>query len=182
MSLLWNRGPLRHRLHRATDRLQGRAPRVLERIGAVLLMGIALEFLGQVVFAEWFYVRYRRDYAYTVASRLREWNDGFQYILLSMWMLGLAWNLARGWSRRKDGGLFSPLALRIWGVGFAVIATVRILIHPEELVHFELLLWCYAASAACFALAGRRSGRARAAGAEPGHVSSFPEGPPPPIG
>lgn len=139
------------------EKLLREAPRTLELASALILFGLASMFLGEVVFAEWFYFRYRRFYAYTLESRSVEWIYGLCVALLALWMLGLAWNLARGTSRRRDRGLFAPHALRLWGAIFAVLPVLLLVIAPHVIVHIHVLLGFWTAAAACFVLAARRS-------------------------
>jgi hypothetical protein len=139
------------------EKLLRKSPRTLEIFCALILIGLALEFLSEVVFWEWFYFRYHRDYAYTTASRIAEWAYELCVALLALWMIGMAWNLLRGASKRRDRGLFSPRALRIWGLAFALLPVIVLAAAPGAVAHFHLLFWCVIAAGACFALAARRS-------------------------
>ena len=65
----------------------------------------------------------------------------------------------RGTWRRSDGGLFSPTALRIWGVAFALVPLVLMLANWRLILHLHFLhfvLWSWSAAAACLILAARR--------------------------
>jgi len=100
-----------------------------------------------------------------------QWIYGVCVVLLSVWMFGMAWNLLRGTSRRSDHGLFSPTALRIWGLLFGIMPVLMLVCTPgAALAHFHVLLWCLVAAAACFTLAARRL-----------HPNAPETGPPPPI-
>jgi len=139
------------------EKLLRKSPRTLEIFCALVLIGLAVEFLSEVVFWEWFYFRYHRDYAYTPASRMAEWVYEVCVALLALWMIGMAWNLIRGASRRRDRGLFSPRALRVWGTVFALLPVLILVAAPGAITHFHLLFWCVIAAGACFALAARRA-------------------------
>ncbi len=152
------------------DRLLRDAPRTLQIVSALTLVVLAVEFLSEVVFAEWFYFRYHRDYAYTLASRFEQWVYDLCVVLLALWMVGMAWALLRGASKRRDRGLFSPGALRGWGIVFGLMPILVLAAAPGAVAHVHLWLWCWMAAGACFALAARRS-----------HAPSPLQGPPPPI-
>ena len=160
------------RFSRKYEKLLTGSPRTLQIACGLVLAVLALEFLAEVVFAEWFYATYHRDYAYTLESRTIEWVYGLCVTLLALWMLGMSWRLLRGAPTRDDRGLFSPPALRVWGLIFAVMPVLMIAMGAHGLAHMELLFWCWIASGACFALASRRARTAPSA--EASHESSRP--------
>lgn len=149
------------------EKLLGRSPRTLQIACALALAAIAFELIAEVVFAEWFYHTYRRDYAYTLEWRMSEWAYGLCVTLLAIWMLGIAWTLLRGTSRRADRGLLSPPALRAWGIAFALLPITIVAAGGHGIAHLEFVFWSWIASGACFALAARRS-RLEEAGEDPG--------------
>lgn len=65
----------------------------------------------------------------------------------------IMWRLASGRSGRTDGGLFSPLALRLWGAVFLSYPAIFLLM--KSLMVFESLS-SIAAGIACFKLAAHR--------------------------
>lgn len=164
----------RSSLQEKREKLLGDAPRTLQILSALVLIVLAIEFLSEIVFAEWFYFRYHRDYAYTTSSRIEQWIYDLVVALLAVWMSGMAWTLLRGTSRRADHGLFSPGALRAWGVVFGLIPLLLLAFAPRAADHVHILLWSWMAASACFALAARRS-KEHAVAPDPAH------GPPPPI-
>jgi hypothetical protein len=143
-----------------SEKLLHEAPRLLELASAALLCGLALMFLSEVVFAEWFYFSYKQFYGYTLESRSAEWTYSLCVLLLASWLLGMAWNLVHGNLRRRDRGLFGPRALRLWGILFAILPVLIVVIAPHSLVHFHVLLGFWTAAGACFVLAARRSRKA----------------------
>lgn len=151
------------------EKLLRKSPRTLEIACALVLIVLALEFLSEVVFAEWFYHTYKRDYAYTLEWRIAEWVYGFGISLMALWMLALAWTLLRGAPKRWDKGLFSPAALRVWGLIFAALPLLILAVAPHAIAHFHLLFWCVLTSGACFALAHRRSKAVMAQSPNPEH-------------
>jgi hypothetical protein len=72
---------------------------------------------------------------------------------LAALLLVFAWRLILNRARRWDGGLLSPLGLRIGGVIFLAGPICALFVDPSHLVHAAYSL---AAAAACFALARRR--------------------------
>jgi hypothetical protein len=109
---------------------------------------------------------YHQYYRSTPESRAYDWTLACGEVLVGCWSAGLAIDLLRGASRRRDHGLFSPAALRVWGAVFALAPLVLVAIAGDALVHAHLFLWSWGAAAACFALAARR---ARTRHAEPSH-------------
>jgi len=140
-----------------------------------MLLGVAILFIGDIVFYEWFYWTYRWAYAYTLASRTEDWIRNLFLLALAVWLIRTARSLLRGRSKREDQGLLATRTLRIWGVLFAVAPIAIVVLHPKTLAHFHILLGLWTAAGACFLLASKR---ARTPASEPMVV---PEGPPPPI-
>jgi len=133
------------------------SPRSLEVLCALMLLGVATMFVAHVVFYEWFYWTYRRDYAYTFLGRVVDWIGNLVLLLLTVWMVRTARNLLRGRSNREDSGLLAQRSLRIWGILFAVVPILIVVAAPKTLVHFHLLLGFWTAAGACFLLAARRA-------------------------
>jgi hypothetical protein len=68
-------------------------------------------------------------------------------------LLVLAWRLILNRARPSDGGLFSPLGLRVGGLIFLAGPIATFFTHPIGLVHTAA---AFAAAGACFALARHR--------------------------
>jgi len=143
------------------------SPRALEITCALFLGGLALMVLYDFAMHRWFYFMFHQYYRTTPESRAYDWTLACGEVLLGCWSGGLAIDLLRGTSRRRDHGLFSPMALRVWGVLFALAPVVLVAISSETLAHVHLFLWSWGAAAACFALAARRARMPRVVHAHP---------------
>jgi hypothetical protein len=139
------------------ENLLRNSPRRLEVTCALLLGTLALMLFYDLALHRWLYFMYHQYYRSTPASRVYDWTVAGCEILIGVWLAGLAIDLARGASRRGDRRLFSPAALRIWGVVFALAPFGLLAISRDVILHFHLLLWCWGAAIACFALAARRA-------------------------
>ena len=82
---------------------------------------------------------------------------GTLFLPVGIFCLLIMWRLASGRSGRKDGGLFSPLVLRLWGAVFLSYPILFILM--KSVMIFESLL-SIGAGIACFRLASRRESAA----------------------
>jgi len=74
------------------------------------------------------------------------------YVLATLFLV-LAWRLIWNRARASDGGLFSPLGLRVGGLIFLAGPVAAFFTHPIGVVHTAAAL---AASGACFKLARHR--------------------------
>lgn len=160
-----------------SEDLLRKSPRSLEVVCAFMLLGVAILFLADIAFYEWFYWTYRWAYAYTLASRIEDWIRNIILLVLTVWLIRTTRILLRGRSLREDQGLLATRTLRIWGVLFAVAPIAIVVLHPKTLEHFHILLGLWTAAGACFLLASKRA-RTPASEAVP---MVAPEGPPPPI-
>jgi hypothetical protein len=111
-----------------SERLLGNSPRFVERVGALLLSAIAALLLYDFVLHRWFYLRFHQYYRSTPESRLYDWAKAISELVIGLWLIALAVDLMRGVSHRRDHGLFSPAALRIWGVAFVLAPLAVILL------------------------------------------------------
>ena len=128
------------------------APRWLEVTCALVLFTIALMlFYGVAV-----YLRFQHWYGRNLGEKATDWIFFGIQALIGAALFGLGLNLLRGVSRRRDGGLFSPAALRTWGVVFALVPVALLLANWRAIFHPHFLLWSVSASVACFLLAARR--------------------------
>lgn len=139
-----------------SEKWQRSSPRRVEMAAAFLLGVLAAMLFYDLVLRRWFYFRFHQYYRSTPESRAYDWTVACCEILVGAWLVGLALNLARGASRRKDQGLFSPAALRVWGVLFALIP-FGLLAFPNAVFHLHFWLWFWSAAIACFTLAARRA-------------------------
>jgi hypothetical protein len=78
---------------------------------------------------------------------------GALFLPVGIVCLSIMWRLATGRSGRRDGGLFSPLVLRLWGAVFLSYPLLFYLLN--SLMVFESLL-SIGAGIACFRLASHR--------------------------
>jgi hypothetical protein len=138
-----------------SERLLRKSPRGMEFTCAIIAGALAAVVLYDFLLHRWFYFNFHQYYQTTAASRVYDWTLACCEVLVSLWLTGLALNLARGRSRRRDKRLFSPTALRVWGVIFAIIPLAVLASSWREMVHIHLFLWCWTAAAACFVLAAR---------------------------
>jgi hypothetical protein len=138
------------------EKLLRGAPRWLELVCIGPLVMIAFMLFHAVVL----YVRFNAYYGRNLKEKALDWGTTAVEMLIATSLLGLAVNLMRGTSRRADGGLFSPVALRIWGVVFLVTPLVITVFAWKAIFHaHQLFLWCFTAAVACFLLASRRKAR-----------------------
>ena len=96
---------------------------------------------------------------YAVLRRGRPFPEGpvllpvLLFWALAALLLVFAWRLILNRTRRWDGGLLSPLGLRIGGVIFLAGPIIALVAEPLHLLHTSFAL---AAAAASFALARHR--------------------------
>jgi len=135
-----------------SERLLQRAPRWLEVVCAAPLVIFAFTLFYGVAM----YLRFHHYYGRNFREKSLDWSVSGIEALIGVALLGLAINLLRGASRRSDGGLFSPTALRTWGVLFALFPLVLILVDRSAILHFHLFFLCWSAAIACMALAAKR--------------------------
>jgi hypothetical protein len=105
------------------------------------------------------FLRFQQYYGGTPRAEAYDWTVTSFVTLMGTGALGLAVNLARGASRRLDGGLFSPTALRTWGLVFMLIPLGLMLVIWRAILHTDLFLMSWRAAVACFVLAARRRPR-----------------------
>ena len=132
------------------ENLLRHSPRRLEVTCALLLGMLALMLFYDLAQRRWLYFMYHQYYRSTPASRVYDWTVAGCEILVGLWLTGLAIDLGRGASRRGDRGLFSPAALRVWGVVFALAPLGILAISRDSVLHIHLFLWCWSAAIACF--------------------------------
>jgi hypothetical protein len=142
---------------RGSERLLRGAPRWVEQ--ACVLPLFALAFL--LFFPVSQYLRFQAYYGRNVREKALDWAVSGAELFLASLLIGLAVILARGVSRRADGGLFSPNALRTWGVVFAVMPVVLVAFTWHVLIHFHFIMGWISAAIACFVLAKRRERQRR---------------------
>jgi hypothetical protein len=144
---------------------------VLEVLCAAALALLSAMVVYSVALFEWFQVTYRQYYRQPDRATRTEWlaYEGCE-VLLAVWMLVLAANVART-SARRDRGLFGPLALRAWGVIFAALPIVAAIALRSISLDLHMVGFFCAAAVACFTLASRRSKRAAGEAATP-HVTA----------
>ena len=143
--------------NRDAQQLLKTAPRALE-LGCALLVGVLAGLLFyDFLIHRWFYFEFHQYYRSTPESRAYDWYRAICDVAIGAWLAALALDLARGSTRRRDGGLFSPAALRLCGVLFALLPLGLLVFDPGAALHFHLFAWCWSAAIACFALATRRA-------------------------
>jgi len=165
------------RLTGHSDDLLRESPRSLEVLCAFMLLGVAILFVADILFYEWFYWTYRWAYAYTLASRIEDWIRNLVLLVITVWLIRAGRSLLGRRSTREDRGLLATGTLRIWGVLFAVAPIAIVVLAPRTLAHFHILLGFWTAAGACFLLASKR---ARIPASETMPMVP-PKGPPPPI-
>ena len=130
------------------------SPRSLEVLCAFMLLGVAILFIADILFYEWFYWTYRWAYAYTLASRIENWIRNLILLVITVWLIRTGRSLL-GRRASEGRGLLATGTLRIWGVLFAVAPIAIVVLAPKTLVHFHILLGFWTAAGACFLLASK---------------------------
>ncbi len=139
-------------LFASAERLLRDAPRSLEVLCAVPLV----LFAGSILYGVVVYLRFQQYYGRNLGEKTLDRVTMTVEALIALALIALAFDLLRGESRRRDGGLFAPAALRFWGVVFVVLPFLLLLLDRSVALHPHLFLGAWSAAAACWVLAARR--------------------------